>query len=386
MKTLINNGINWQTLLDLAKQHGVRPLLLQSVKSVCWHSVPQSAQLELEQFNRANVQRSLHYVGVLFHLLSDFQEKSIPVAFFKGAVLAQSVYNDLSLREYGDLDVIVHETDVRKAEGILSARGYVAYFPDKDYRKAFLHYLGQYAFRHLETGLTVDLHWQLSNKYETFPINASEIWPRLQTLTISGRSIPTFSPDDLALFLAAHGTKEGWRRLIWICDFAELLRHCRDVDWAAVTDRAERSHCTRALLLAINLASTLLDAPAPLDLVHLAHNDSAIGMLTATVPHKMLRATPGSEIEELINSLDMYDRFKQRIRPVVLLLSTRTVGDYTAMPLPKSLWCLYYITRPFRMAKKLAGIMLRNILAALNSIVRTVSGRLAQNLKARKMC
>ena len=27
---------------------------------------------------------------------------------------------------------------------------------------------------------------------------------------------------DLALFLAAHGTKKGWRSLIWVCDFAEL--------------------------------------------------------------------------------------------------------------------------------------------------------------------
>jgi hypothetical protein len=35
-------------------------------------------------------------------------------------------------------------------------------------------------------------------------------------------------------------------------------------------------------------------------------------------------------------------------------MTTRTVGDYQAMPLPKSLWGLYYLTRPFPLAGHVA--------------------------------
>ena len=40
----------------------------------------------------------------------------------------------------------------------------------------------------------------------------------------SSTAVPTLAENDLALFLAAHDTKEGWRNRIWLRDFAELLR------------------------------------------------------------------------------------------------------------------------------------------------------------------
>src|SRR5262249_55499649 len=154
----------------------------------------------------------------------------IPIATFKGPALAVSIYGDLALREFSDLDLLVHKADLGEAENILAACGYHADFPDKDYRTAFVSYQGQYAFRHGKTGISIDLHWRLASKGMAFPIQPTEIWPRLEQVTIAGRTVPTLAHDDLALFLAAHGTKEGWRSLGWVCDFAEFLRKCRDID------------------------------------------------------------------------------------------------------------------------------------------------------------
>jgi hypothetical protein len=61
-------------------------------------------------------------------------------------------------------------------------------FADRDYRAAFLSYRGQYAFRFGQCDLWVDLQWPLGG------------------IPAAGRSV---AHDDLALFLAAHGTKEG---------------------------------------------------------------------------------------------------------------------------------------------------------------------------------
>jgi hypothetical protein len=57
IKHLIDGGaIDWPKVLELAKQHGVRALLCQNLKALCWDAVPQSAQLELERFYRSNAQ------------------------------------------------------------------------------------------------------------------------------------------------------------------------------------------------------------------------------------------------------------------------------------------------------------------------------------------
>src|SRR5262249_52439519 len=262
-----------------------------------------------------------------------------------------------ALREFNDLDVMVRQGDLRAAEDILIACGYVAQFPDRDYRDTFYAYQGQVAFYHSDKRIHVDLHWQLSRTGVAFPVQAAEVWSKLRPVTIAGRTVLTLADDDLVLFLAAHGTKEGWRRLIWVSDFAELLRRCQNIDWTELFDRAYRSHSLRSLLLAINLASTLLDAPAPANLIARAGHDSAVRSLSERARLRLLNTAPEGELTEFLNVLNTHDPL-HRLRPVVTLLTARTVGDYEAMPLPKSLWGTYYLTRPFRLACKAAKMML----------------------------
>ncbi len=354
---LVNEGVDWQVLLKLAAHHCVRPMLLQTLKSVCWDAVPRKIRLELTLFNKANVQKNLLFTGELLQLLGLFQQNAIPIAAFKGPVLADSVYGHISLREFSDLDVIVHEADLSKAEDILTARGYQADFPDRDYRSVFLSYQGQYALRNNNTGISVDLHWRLSSRGVPFPLQLAEIWAKLEQVMIAGRTVPTMAHDDLPLFLAGHGTKEGWRSLIWLCDFAEFLRKYQHIDWLAVLDRAQQSHCSRSLLLAITLASTLLDAPAPAALIDRAWKNSVIRTLAQKAKLRMLHSVPEGELGEFLNGLNTADRLTQRLRRVAILLTTRTVGDYKAFPLPKSLWGVYYFTRPFRLASKVPEII-----------------------------
>jgi len=359
IKERVSKGVNWRKILDLAEYHGVRPLLRRTLQAVCWDHVPQESQLELERCYASNAQRNLLYVGELLRLFAAFADSRIPAATFKGIILAELIYGDLALREFGDLDIIVHEADVSKVEDILIANGYMPDFPDRDFRSAFLAYQGQYAFRNKQTGFSIDLHWRLSAKGEVFPLRLKEIWSRLEHVEIYGRKVPTLANDDLSLFLAAHGTKEGWKFLKWVCDFSEILYKCRDIDWETLLDRAERAHCSRSLELAVLLASTLLDAPAPQKLIGKARNNLVVRALADKAQRRMLSTAPAGELREFLNGLGTHDLLRHRLWPIATLLGTRTVGDYQAMALPKPLWSIYYMTRPFRLAAKAAELIVR---------------------------
>jgi hypothetical protein len=361
VKNLASKDINWTVLLNLAAQHCIRPLLFQTLKSVCWDAVPETMQRELVRFVQANAQKNLTFTGELFRLLDTFQQDGIPIAAFKGPVLAVSMYGDLSLREFSDLDVIVPEADVYKAEEILTSSGYQPDFPDREYRSAFVSYQGQYAFRNSTTAISVDLHWRLSRNGVAFPLSAAEMWSKLDQIMIAGRMIPTLTKEELVLFLAAHGTKEGWRHLVWLCDFAELLRSWRDINWASIFERAQRTHCSRPLLLATYLATSLLDAPAPAEVFQKGQNNSAVRALAEKAQLRMHRNDPQGELDEFLNSLTAYDRIGDKLLAIGSLLTTPTVGDFQAMPLPKSLWRIYYLTRPFRLAGKVPKIMVRSL-------------------------
>jgi hypothetical protein len=370
IQELVRQGVDWRALVELAQQHYVRPLLIQSLKLACWDIVPPPIRLELEQFYRINQQKNLAFARELLRLLILFHQNQIPIATFKGPALATSIYGDLALREFSDLDLLMHEEDLCKAEQILASCGYEADFPDKNYRRAFVSYQGQYAFRHSKTGISIDLHWQLASRGTTFPIRPAEVWAKLDQITIAGRTVPTLARDDLALFLAAHGTKEGWRSLGWVCDFAEFLRKYYSIDWDAILKCAQRAHSSRALLLAVALASTLLDAPAPSGLLDEARNNTAVRSLANKARFKIRGAASGGkrsttsakELAEFLNGLSTHDRFRHRLLPIATLLTTRTVGDYEVMPLPRSLWYIYYLVRPVRLACKAAQIFCRTVL------------------------
>lgn len=346
-------AIDWGRLLALAIQHGVRPLLLRSLKAVCWDAVPPAVRLELEGLWISNAHRNLFLAGELLRLLGKFDQSGVPVVAFKGPTLAEAVYGDLSLREFRDLDLLIRAQDLEKAEDILLACGYAAQFPDRDYRTAFLSYHGQYAFRREQSDLWVDLHWQFAGDGVVLPLQAAEVWPRLTEQIMAGRTVSSLAHDDLALLLAAHGTKERWRRLLWLCDFAEFLRRHQDLDWTAILERAVRSHSSRQLLLAIELAATMLDAPAPAELLERARNSPPVQSLARQAREAML-LTAAKEVWEFRFGLNTHDRFLHRLLPIKALLTTRTVGDHRAMPLPKSLWRLYHLTRPFRLAAHVA--------------------------------
>src|SRR5262249_29670813 len=126
-----------------------------------------------------------------------------------------------------------------------------------------------------------------------------------------------------------------------------------------VLDRAQRLHSSRSLLLAIFLASDLLGAKAPLQLIDKARNNSSVRALAKNAKLKMLHPGTETEVSQFLSGLQTHDRLRDRLLPVVTLLTTRTVGDYEAIPLPKILWGAYFFTRPFRLTAKTVEMIIR---------------------------
>jgi hypothetical protein len=322
IQDLVKEGIDWPTVLKLAEQHGVRPMLFQNLKSVCWDAVPDPTKFELARFSRATAKKNLALTEELLRLVSAFQQSDIRVAALDGPILAEALYGDVSLRELCDLNIMVPEAELCKAGDILVACGHYGALRDREHRFPFF-YPGQYVFRHAHTGIAVHLCSRLSNKNMALPLQGWEIWARLRHVTINSRPLPTLAQDDLALFLAGQGMKEGWRKLIWVCDFAELLRKYRNINWTAVLERTERANSSRSLLLGSFLAHLLLDASSPLGLINKARDDSAVQILAKEIQSRMRGNPPAEELDEFLNDLTI-DKSRYKFLPLATLLRTRT--------------------------------------------------------------
>jgi len=238
---------------------------------------------ELTQFFRANAIKNLYLTAELLRILRLLDAQGIRAVPLKGPALAQSLYGDLALREFCDLDVLVQETDLRKARELLEAQGYhLDASLDPRGEAAHIRNEQDYPFRHPAKGILIELHWRFAPRWFAFPLAPSQVWPRLQPMHLAGREVPSFCPEHLFLFLAAHGAKHRWCALKWLCDLAQLIHRHPRLDWEWIVDQARRSHAVRVLLLGIHLAAQL-GAPVPPELKERAQRDPKVQALAAGV-------------------------------------------------------------------------------------------------------
>jgi Uncharacterised nucleotidyltransferase len=354
-------GLDWGYVADLAAVHGVRPHLLRALSESVWAGRSIELRQKLKTFQGGHMARNLYATRELLSITSAFNERGISFATFKGVALAVLLHGDISRREFNDIDIVVHQADVRAAEEVLEANGYHAvHGSSREYRQAFLSYQRQYMFKDLNSVLMIDLHWDFTFKGVPFPLQASEIWSTLTTVSIGGRAVPILGLEELAVFLAGHGTKEGWRCLGWVSDFAEFYQQHCDLNWNELWERTDRKGCGRPILLGLSLATKLLDVPVDTKLLERADRDPALRNMVQLAVQRMMylinSKNPNPNPETELLTFEMCEAWYQRLNIVWQLASTRTTGDYEAMPLPRPLWRLYHLTRPFRLASKFLSL------------------------------
>ncbi|HEY4168539.1 MAG TPA: nucleotidyltransferase family protein, partial [Reyranella sp.] len=332
-----------------AIDHGLRPALIEFLSAVDWKGVPDSVQAELEGFQRGHLLRTLEIAEELASVTRAFQSHGIPFALFKGAALSIQLYGRPAAREYNDLDLIVPEADVPRAEDLLAARGYRPEFPERSFRRFFQNQQGQTSFRRDGGTVDLDLHWTFSGSFLPFPLQEGEIWNRLTSVSVAGIDVPALAPADTVLLLAGHGTKEGWRLLMWLRDFAFAVERWRDLDWADIHRRAGRNGCGNSVLLACALAERVLSTPAP---SALAQAVAASGRVAARADMLAERLREGVVDKRHLDDLALCDRRVDRWRAGLGFALAPTPGDFDALPLPRALWPVYYLLRPVRLISK----------------------------------
>ena len=342
-------GPAWSHVASLAADHGLRPALIGFLSSVDWKHVPDPVRAELEDFQRWHLLRTLEIAEELAGVAREFQSHGIPFALFKGAAVSIQLYGRLAAREYNDLDLIVSAPDVGRAEQLLAARGYRPAFAEARFRRFFQGHQGQTAFRREGGTVDLDLHWTFSGSFLPFPLRDEEIWDRLTAVPVAGVDVPTLSPADTVLLLAGHGTKEGWRSLMWLRDFAFAVERWRDLDWADIHRRARRNGCGDSVLLGCALAEQVLATPVP---VALAQAVGANGRVAALAVSLGERLREGRLDKRHLDDLALCDRRVDRWRAGLGFALAPTPGDFDALPLPRALWPAYYLLRPVRLMSK----------------------------------
>jgi hypothetical protein len=358
IREIATQDIDWQAFLQLATSHGVRPLIYQSLHSTCWEALPEAARHELSHFYAANSAKNRFLAGELLHILQLFEAQDIVVVPFKGPVLAAVVYGDLALREFADLDILIRERDIPKAREILSNQGYQSNLanalitPDVNVDELYS----------ASTGISIELHWQFSPRRFVPSLSAEHVWNGIEPVVILGRSIWSFSSQNMFLFLAFHGGKHCWSSLKWLCDLAEFIRSNPGLDWPGLFNRAEALGAARTCRLGIHLAAELLQAEVPTSVASVVQEDAQIRRFAEEVRLRILEARDVDPIEGQIFNLKLKERFSDKVRYVFLQCTMYSGEEERFLSLPSSLSFVYIFIRPIWLLRRYGSSMLKRLI------------------------
>jgi hypothetical protein len=352
LSTLIRDSFNWPLFLQSAEDHGLALLVAECVKNLDRSMVPPEALIKLQQSQRTHAVFALQLTAELFRVLERFAASRIDVLLTKGPALSVRCYGKPDMRQYGDIDLVVRDADIRRATEAMTDLAYEPRVPLKaiDAKKS----PGEYAFRKSGTNVLVEFHTERTFRYHPRRLPIENLFQRRAFVTIDGRAVPALSLEDELVLICVHGAKHFWERLMWIADVAALISARQGPDWTRAIAAACEVGAERILHLGMKLASDVLGADLPAQLKPIIQSDRGVAKLAARIKHRLASREPREigVLERAVFRMKMRGGLFAGATYLLRLSLSPTEEDWTPGQEGNRSALMEAVGRPLRLAKK----------------------------------
>jgi hypothetical protein len=362
IREIVRNGPDWDLLLSLAERNEVGGLLHNSFSDVCPELLPPDVRSRLRSTALSYASDGLQLTAKLTEVLEALETEGIEAVVLKGAPLAASIYGRVSLRRFGDLDILIHIEDLPRARDLLLRNGFRWTGKGSPCEPGTLPETEKHlSLVHSTQGVALELHWSCEEPACRFTLSTEDVFQSAVWVSLpEGTQARCPGPEEQFLLLATHGARHGWKHLKWVCDIDRLLRKRTDIELDAVLKRAQQLGCRRRVLLALAIAAELLDTPLPLLVQRELESTRGLRRLVSEVRETITSPLQGDLPESADIAEDRHLRFAIRCREkawdrlrLALDHYSSSVSpnsrDFEFVKLPSAFRWVYWCVRPVRL-------------------------------------
>jgi hypothetical protein len=350
------SALDWQQFLVLCAHHRVAPLAYRALTNA-GRAIPEPVAAELKKVATENAVSAFHYLAETRRLCDLLQQAGVPVRVLKGVPLSQRVFNDPSLRDVGDIDLLIAPGMEETADRILLADGFRRSDPAARLtparRRSWRRHGKDYTYFADRSGFELDLHWRLFRN-PCMPGNAladPKVAPS-ERVQLGETALAALPVERSFLYLCVHGALDGWFRLKSLVDVAALWSAFTAERRDAVTTCARDHHILPELAAALTLARQLsLVAPDTLSSAMQLQVDSREARWILEYAHTQMGAHHFRPVAEKVGSwpLKRYELGLRRSLPYRLEIARRVLFRprvWERFDLPDILFPLYALLSP----------------------------------------
>ncbi|MDP3143741.1 MAG: nucleotidyltransferase family protein [Candidatus Omnitrophota bacterium] len=258
--------IRWKKFIQLSNYHSLIPLVFYHLEP---YGLPAQANTSLKYGYQYNLDRNLKLWDEFLAINTAFQQEGIPFLPIKGMDILVRSFPQLGLRMLGDIDILVKEENLHRAEAILLKLGYHKYLEglkEEFWRQKHCH------IGFCKSMFLVELHWELDFKRRSRVI-LPFIWKRAKETGIESQKINLLSGEDALFTIVLHLRRFG--NILSLKQAGDVARIINaqpvNFDWDYILKEALARKINSALYFLLLQAFLFTDAKIPPDILANIH-------------------------------------------------------------------------------------------------------------------
>ena len=250
---------DWREWVELARTERVLPLL-HHIGTDPESSLDDDVRQASTAIQREIMASAVRFEHSLLKIASAFGEVGIVFAVLKGMATAHLDLPDSSLRQYGDIDLLVAPADRVRATQALELLGWKQAYPLPRHHEQFTHAVTLRNDRRVE----VDLHQRIAHRALGELVPTQELLDAAVEFEIAGHPLRALSASDRLIHAAIHtqASSGQYRRLSSMADVLVMAERLAP-EASEVLDRAESWRVRPVVERAIEVAFTTADLHLP---------------------------------------------------------------------------------------------------------------------------
>ena len=255
--------INWDELLEEAREHSVTSLIYPSInKSNIINSLDKDKLNSLkEQIFYSNINQVKH-IKQTVAILKELRMRNIDAIVLKGLVV-RSLYPNPDLRTMSDADIIVHREDLSKLTEVLLSMNYVKTKHEDEHGTHIV-------FNKLNS--CIEVHWTLLNEdfFKGDKLFEQNLWNNTMKIEIGDTEALSLSWEDLAVHLcihmASHFSHKGFG-VRQLCDLVLVVEKKYDeINWVSFNEKIRACKIEKFTAAIFNVCRKLFNMNIPQEL------------------------------------------------------------------------------------------------------------------------
>lgn len=251
---------SFQVFLELSYAHGVLPIVYQKLSQSKISSTHKDVLQNFKETNNLIAKQNFFMTGQLMHIIHVLESNNIPCIPLKGPMLSFLLYKDINTRQFSDLDILIHPSNIKSTCSLLSSLGFnLVDDIDIELFDFIKDYFYDFTFINKHNNLVVELHWALDKK-NTILQHTTLLFESSYPMRFNSSDIDQLQTDIQLLYLCLHGSKHRWERFEWMCDVDRLIRQ-NEISWNHLLDLAINSNSKNKYLLGLKIVIHYLNTP-----------------------------------------------------------------------------------------------------------------------------